>query len=285
MFLLTFTRSFNDGSVYFYMGTLLIILGSGYQFKVSADSIDDSINSRTSPVQPISLKPATTSVLVQQTSVIPIIHAISDLTRDLDSQLKTIEDHELLISAIQSAFDSFERVPSTIEHNDNKMLNSIASKIEAKLSTGLRIINETSQKISTILMENNSLAKKLLLDAIILPCTIATKHSERSAHDSSVETNNQNDIIAGIDKRKAIDVLNFLKNAAHLYETDDRNFTINRKLMETLKSIDLSTSNFRDVFFLPRYSQVSTTNCRDSVPNDHHRWVIDKFCFLILCFC
>lgn len=288
MLLFKLSQSFNDGSVYCYLGTLLIALSCGHRFKASANPSpanvsDGTISGRASSYQStVPLKPATTafaslsSALVQQTSANPIIqkYAISDLTRDLNLQLKSIEDHELLIPAIQSAFDSFERVPSTIDHNDTKMLNSIATKIEAKLSTGLRILNETSHKFSTIVAENNEHAKKLLLDAIILPCSTATKHSERSAHDSSMETTNQNDFIAGINKKKAIEVLNFLKNAGHFHETDDRNYTINKRLMETLKNIDLSTANvpnFRDVFFLPRDSQVSTTNCRNTGQNEHHR--------------
>lgn len=216
-------------------------------------------------------------------------YAISDLTRDLNLQLKSIVDNELLIPAIQSAFNSFERSgPLSNEHNDTKILNTIATKIEAKLSHGIRILNETIQKMLTILSENASnngqAMQKLRLDAIILPCTAKqpiAKHTERSANDNA---NVDFEFIGGINKKKAIEVLNFLKNAGHLHETDDRNFTINKRLMETLKSINLFTAAptnsknnnnvpiFRDVFFLPRHSQVSSTHCQNTHPNEHHRY-------------
>lgn len=293
MLLFKLRRSFKDGSVYCFISTLLIAISCGHQTIVCANPLTnvsaDAKSSHASTYQSVPLKPATNAFAslptpLGQHTTSANKNAISDLTRDLNLQLKSIEDHELLIPTIQNAFDSFERVSSTIDHNDTKMLNSIATKIEAKLSTRLRILNETSQKISTILMENNDQSKRLLLDAIILPCSTATKHSERSTHDSG-ETINKNDFIGGINKKKAIEVLNFLKNAGHLHETDDRNFTINKRLMESLKSIDLSTNNvpnFRDVFFLPKDSQVSSTNCRNTVPSEHHRQVADCYAFAFI---
>lgn len=222
-----------------------------------------------------SLSSSATAAALVQTSTNPIIqkYAISDLTRDLNLQLKSIEDHELLIPTIQSAFDSLERVPSSIDQNDTKILNSVATKIETKFSSALRILNETNLNFLNILTENIDQSRKLLLDPIILPCSSTPKHAERSAYDLSGESN-QNEFIGGINKKKAIEVLNFLKNAGHLHENDDKNFTINKRLMETMKNIDLSSANvpnYRDVFFLPKDNQISSTNCRNTVPNEHHR--------------
>lgn len=269
---------FEDGLMS--MVYLLITIFCGSPFYVTADTLTNfslgSISDQHTSYQSVPLKPATTSLSSApvQTNTNPIIqkYAISDLTRDLNLQLKSIEDHELLIPIIQSAFDTFERVSSPIDQNDTKILNSVATKIDAKLSSALRALNETNQKFLNILTENIDPTKQLLLDAIILPCTSTSKHAERSTHESDIELST--DFIGGIDKKKAIEVLNFLKNAGHLHENDDRNFTINKRLMETLKSIDLSSANvpnFRDVFFLPRDNQISSTNCRNTVPNEHHR--------------
>lgn len=260
--------------------TLLITICCGCEFVATADTLTnnslESISDQQTSYQSAPSKPATISLSSApvQTNTNIQKYAISDLTRDLNLQLKSIEDHELLNSIIQSAFDTLERVPSSIDHNDTKVLNSVATKIDAKISSALRILNETNQKFLNILTENNNndQSRQLLLDAIILPCTSTTKHAERSTHDSNIESSN--DFIGGINKKQAIEVLNFLKNAGHLHENDDRNFTINKRLMETLKSIDLSATNvpnFRDVFFLPRDNQISSTNCRNTVPNEHHR--------------
>lgn len=267
--------SYKDGSISYYMVSLVITICCANQFLAAANALAnnsvDVMNGQAS-YHSTSAKLSTASVQSSTNAIIQK-YAISDLTRDLNSQLKSIENHEMLISTIQSVFDSLERVPSSIDHNDTKIINSAATKIEAKLSAALRVLNETNQKFLSILTENGDQTKKLLLDAIILPCA-STKHAERSAYDLTIELSNQNDFIGGINKKKAIEVLNFLKNAGHLHENDDRNFTINKRLMETLKSINLSSANvpnFRDVFFLPKDNQISSTNCRNTVPNEHHR--------------
>ncbi|XP_031617768.1 VWFA and cache domain-containing protein CG16868 isoform X2 [Contarinia nasturtii] len=287
MLLFQLSPFYQDGSVFCYIAYLTIILCGGIDVAASTatksnDSSSSSSDNQTTSFQ--SFKPVATSLtsfssVSLQTSTNSFIqkYAISDLTRDFNIQLKSIEDHELLVSVIQSAFDSLDRLPSSIDHNDTKLLNSIATKIETKLSTALRILNETNQKFVNILTENGQ-SRKLLLDSIILPCASSTKqHSERSTYDLNGDDSDQNEFIGGINKKKAIEVLNFLKNAGHLHENDDRNFTINKRLMETLKNIDLSTSanvpNFRDVFFLPRDNQISSTNCRNTVPNEHHRFL------------
>lgn len=261
-----------DGSVTYCIVSLVITIFGASQFHAAADTLaNSSVASMERPESTSSLASASA-----QTSTKPTIqkYAISDLTRDLNLQLKSIEDHELLISTIQGVFDSLERVPSSIDHNDTKILNSAATKIEAKLSAALRVLNDTNYKFLSILTESGEQTKQLLLDAIILPCTSTSKHAERSTYDSNLEASNQNEYIGGINKKKAIEVLNFLKNAGHLHENDDKNFTINKRLMETLKTINLSSENvpnFRDVFFLPKDNQISSTNCRNTVPNEHHR--------------
>lgn len=216
------------------------------------------------------------TAIIQPSQLAQQQHAISDLTRDLNVQLQSIMNNELLVPAIQRAFNSFEHGPLSNEHNDTKILNTIATKIDAKLSHGIRILDETIQKFLDILTENtNDRMQKLLLDSIVLPCSMpVAKHTERSAKD---HTNVDFEFIGGINKKKAIEVLNFLKNAGHLHENDDQNFTINKRLMETMKNINLFTAPttivpiFRDVFFLPRHSQISTTNCHNTLPSEHHR--------------
>lgn len=289
----------------FYLFTLLVAIDFRHPFVACtilplANISLESINGYTPAYDPnrsAPIKPTATTLLTsqpqQQTNANSNVqkNAISDLTRDLNLQLKSIVDHELLIPAIQNAFNAFERSGSaSSEHNDTKVLNTIATKIEAKLSHGIRILNETIQKFLTILSEkstnHNQPTQKLQLDAIILPCSAKpiAKHTERSANENK---NADFEFIGGINKKKAIEVLNFLKNAGHLHETDDRNFTINKRLMETLKSINLfaatPTNNnnnnnnnnvpiFRDVFFLPRHSQISSTHCHNTLPNEHHRY-------------
>lgn len=269
--------SYQDGSITYYLASLVLTICCGSQFLATADTLANTsagaMNGSSASHQTATAKLPTASVQSGTNAIIQK-YAISDLTRDLNSQLKSIEDHELLISTIQNVFDSLERVPSSIDHNDTKIVNSAATKIDAKLSAALRVLNETNQKFLSILTEHGDHTKRLLLDAIILPCASTLKHAERSAYDSSLESSNQNEFIGGINKKKAIEVLNFLKNAGHLHENDDRNFTINKRLMETLKSINLSSANvpnFRDVFFLPKDNQISSTNCRNTVPNEHHR--------------
>lgn len=261
----------------------MITLCGGIQFVACADTLTkysfESIGNQTNFYQSIPSKPVTTSHTALSSSSLHTStnsfiqkYAISDLTRDLNVQLKSIENHELLRSTIQSAFDSHERVQSSIDHNETKIFNSLATKIETKLATALRILNETNQKFLNILTESDE-SRKLLLDPIILPCSTTPKHAERSAYDINIDAN-QNDFIGGINKKKAMDVSNFLKNTDHLHETDDRNFKINKRLMETLKSIDFSLANvpsFRNAFFLPKDNQFSTTNCRNTVPNEHQR--------------
>lgn len=215
-------------------------------------------------------------------------YAISDLSRDLQFQLKSIEDNDLLIKTIQNAFDSLEQALSSHDHNDTRIFNQIASKIEVKLSTAIRIVSETSQKIVSTLTESHNQINKLLLDAIVLPCINVPiiKHTERSTSNTrsenqiddneNIKLNSSNGLIGGIDKEKTIEILNFLKNAAHLHQRDDKNFTINRRLMEILKNIDLSLThvpNFRDAFFIPSHSYLSNSNCRNNPLNDHHRFV------------
>lgn len=307
------SRSFrNDGAVYyFYLFTLLVAVDFRHPFmtctilplaNISLESINGYAHAydqhqyqpnRSAPTKPTAVT-FSTSQQQQQTNATSNAqkYAITDLTRDLNLQLKSIVDHELLIPAIQNAFNAFESgAAASNEQNDTKILNTIATKIEAKLSHGIRILNETIQKFLTILSEqshNNQPMQKLQLDAIVLPCSAKpiAKHTERSANENK---NADFEFIGGINKKKAIEVLNFLKNAGHLHETDDRNFTINKRLMETLKSINLfaatRTNNnnnnnnhnnnnvpiFRDVFFLPRHSQVSSTHCQNTLPNEHHR--------------
>lgn len=287
---------YHNGLVSCYLAYLLITLSWGIACGTSNEEAPNygsgSTGSQTTSYQSASAAAKSVAASIAslssaaslQTSINPVIqrYAISDLTRDLSLQLKSIESSELLVPAIQSAFDSLERVPSSIDHNDTKILNSIATKIETKFTSALRILNETNHKFLNILTENIDQSRKLLLDPMILPCSSTPKHAERSAYDRSNESN-QSEFIGGINKKKAIEVLNFLKNAGHLHETDDKNFTINKRLMETLKNIDLSSANvpnFRDVFFLPRDNQISSTNCRNTVPNEHHRYNEANFVLL-----
>lgn len=293
MFPFKTNRSIRNGTTvyhYCYVFTLFVAIDFRHPFMECAilpsNNISLELINQSEPFEPsaTTFSASLPSILAQkqQPNTDPFVqkYAISDLTRDLNLQLKSIFDHELLIPTIQShfngAFDSFERGPSSNEHNDTKILNTIATKIEAKLSHGIRVLNETVQKFLSIVAENtNDRMQTLLLDAIILPCTTnVAKQSERSANNNA---NVDIEFIGGINKRKAIEVLNFLKNAGHLHETDDRNFTINRRLMETLKAINLfaaPTNNvpiFHDVFFLPKHSQISSTNCQNTHPNEHHR--------------
>lgn len=279
MLLFNISPFYHDSSASNYLAYLLISIICGIHFVASNDEVS-SIQPQSYQSVSAATSFASLSSVSLQTGTNPMIqkYAISDLTRDLNLQLKSIEDHELLIPAIQSAFDSHERAPSStstssIDHNDTKILNSIATKMDTKFAAALRILNETNQKFLNIFTEHMDQPRKLLLDPIILPCSSTLKHAERSAYDQS-DDSNQGDFLGGINKKKAIEVLNFLKNAGHLHENDDKNFTINKRLMETLKNIDLSTANvphIRDVFFLPRDNQISSTNCRHTVPNEHHR--------------
>lgn len=258
------------------IASILIVMSSDRGCFASADSTTS--NSTQSSLHSVTSKPVTTSFAPLPSASAHSANniqklAISDLTRDLQIQLKSIEDHELLIPSIQSVFDSAERVPSqqSADHNHSKILNAIASVIEAKINSALRVLNETNHKFQSILMEKQQ-ANKVFLNTILLPCASNAKHSERSTNEPSVEREDASG--ASANKRKAIEVLNFLKNAGHLHETDDQNFTINKRLTEVLKNIDLSAANvpnFRDVFFLPTYSQISNTNCRNTAPNEHHR--------------
>lgn len=284
-----FKRSRFSENVSVYGCSVLVVISCALQFIAAANLMANDSSSSTlneSVASMAAAAAAATASAATQPSTNQIIQkfAISDLTRDLSLQLKSIQDHELLIPTIQSALDSIERVPSTSEHNATKILNSIASKIDLKLAAALRILNETNQKICNIFTsENIEASRKLVLDAIVLPCSSSNKHSERSAHDSSETVPNENDKFGGFNKKKAIEVLNFLKNAGHLHEHGDKNYTINKRLMETLKTIDLTTThvpNFRDAFFLPRDSQITNTNCRmNNLPNEYHRYRISHiFC-------
>lgn len=277
MLLFKLSSIYQNGSVFYYISYLTLILCCEiYCVAIDTKSNDNlAIDNQTVSYQSISQLKSVTTLQTSTNSYIQK-YAISDLTRDLNVQLKSIEEHELLTSVIQSAFDSLDRTPID-NHNDTKILNSIATKIETKLSNALRILNETNQRFLNILTENGQ-SRKLLLDSIILPCaSTAKQHSERSTYDLNGDESDQNEFIGGINKKKAIEVLNLLKNAGHFHENDDRNFTINKRLMETLKNIDISSTanvpNFRDVFFLPRDNQISSTNCRNTVPNEHHRYV------------
>lgn len=223
----------------------------------------------TSPYQAL---PAQPSTLMRK-------HIITDLVSDFKLQLKSIEDHELLVTTIQSTFDSLDQIGSSTEQNDTKTLIQLASKMEMKLSNALRIVNQTSQKIRNILLESNDQSNSLALESITLPCTVV-KHTERSAISIDNLTNTKlpsDDFFSDdkiIDKRKTIEILNFLKNAVHLHETDDKNFTVNKRLMETLKRIDLtftSASNLRDVFFLTNDNYASIGKCRNAFPIGHYK--------------
>lgn len=208
--------------------------------------------------------------------------ATSDLTRDFNVQLKSIESNEMLIDTIQYAYNSLEQTLS--DHNDTRAFNQIAGKIEVKLSTAMRIVSETNQRILGILSDAQRQSDRLFLDTIVLPSSPGwplTKHSERRALDTndvnvSIDSNSSTRYVGGSENGKSIEILNFLKNAGHLQQTNDKNFTINRRIIEILKEIDYSllhVPNIRDAFFIPSHKFVGNDNCRNKVLCAHHRYL------------
>lgn len=227
---------------------------------------------------PLSSSSASASVSSAQQSTQLRKNIISDLISDFKLQLRSIEDQELLVTTIQNGFDSFDRIMSPTEHNDTKFLSQLASKMETKLSNALRIVNQTSHTIQNVLLDETSEnSRNLYLESITLPCA-TTKLTERSAVISENSTESKKllsgDFFSDINKPKKIEILNFLKNAGHLHETDDKNFTINKQLMETLRHIDLSSANvpnFRDVFFVAKDNYASITKCRNTFSIEHYK--------------
>lgn len=210
--------------------------------------------------------------------------AISDLTRDFYVQMKAIEENEMLIPTIQSALDSADQAIS--DHNDTRIFNQIAGKIEIKLMTAMRLVGEKSERILDILSETANQVDRLYLDTIVLPSI--TKHAERRALDAQLDTNV--DATAGMNgtnsssitytgssnNGKPIEIWNFLKNADHLHQTNDKNFTTNRRLIEILKEIDFTLThvpNFRDAFFIPSHKFAGNNNCRNKILCAHHRYM------------
>lgn len=222
--------------------------------------------------------------------------AISDLTRDFHVQLKAIEDNEMLIRTIQNAFDTFEQPLS--DQNDTRTFNQIAGKIDVKLSTAMRIVSEISQRALGILSEPlNNNNNHLFLDTIVMPSSLPSsmttsssmsptiKHSERRAldtndsnasNDRAIDTNSSIGYVGGNENGKPIEIWNFLKNADHLHQTDDKNFTVNRRLMELLKDIDFGSTHvphIRDAFFIPSPKFAGNDICRNKILCAHHRYM------------
>lgn len=245
-----------------------------------------SLNGPSTYYQSMTLKNAADTVLPSHPSSLPLNTqklATSDLTRDFDVQLKSIESNEMLVDTIQYAYNSLEQALS--DHNDTRAFNQIAGKIEVKLSTAMRIVSETNQRILGILSDAQRLqGDHLFLDTIVMPSSPGwplTKHSERRALDTNdvnvnTESNSSTGYVSGSANVKSIEILNFLKNAGQLHQTNDKNFTINRRIVEILKEIDYSVMhvpNIRDAFFIPSHKYAGNDNCRNKVLCAHHRYL------------
>lgn len=254
-----------------------------------------SLNGPSAYYRPMAAKSAADQAMPSGPSPVPPTNAhklaISDLTRDLYVQLAAIEENEMLIPAIQSAFDSAEQTIS--DHNDTRTFNQMANKIEAKLATAMRVVGEKSQRILGVLLEPASQAERLYLDTIVLPSSpsasigVPAKRPERRALDAQLAAGaNGDDRINGTnasiayagtgDHGKPIEIWNFLKNADHLHQTNDKNFTTNRRLIEILKDVDFTLTHvphFRDAFFIPSHSFAGNNNCRNKILCAHHRYM------------
>lgn len=207
-------------------------------------------------------------------------YAILDFRNNLNRQLKSIQDKELLVPTIQNLFDSNEPISLTGSHNDTKIIIQLMTKMEMKFTRAIRAVNETRATILDILIStghqrkinssdiNNDDVRNVFLESIILPCS--TKASDKM---NAREDNSNSD--ETIDNKNSIEILNYLNNAGHLHEMDDKNFTVNSRLMEAIKTVDMSSNaavaNFRDVYFLAKDNYGSASNCRTNFPNEQYR--------------
>lgn len=208
--------------------------------------------------------------------------AISDLRTEINRQLKSINERELLVPSIQNLFDSIDPVPMSAAQNDTKILGQMASKMEAKLWKAIATVDATSGQIMDIIAAAESIEAKpqphrnaherILLETIVLPCATDARSVDHDA--ATVDERSK----LALDDMKSIEILNYLSHAAgHLHETSDKNFTTNTRILDEIKSIQTSAVggvhvvSFRDVFFLAWDNYASVSNCRRYFPNEEYR--------------
>lgn len=207
--------------------------------------------------------------------------AIIDLRTRINSQLKCLNEHELLAPTIQNLFDSIEPIPMSASQNDTKILSQMVAKMEGKLSKAIAVADETSAKIMDIIASAESTDAKpkslrnarerILLETIVLPCSTDARSFDYGA---AADERNRLELA----ENRSIEILNYLSHAAgHLHETSDKNFTTNSRILDEIKSIQTPAGSgpysisFRDVFFLAKDNYASVSNCRRYFPNEEYR--------------
>lgn len=207
--------------------------------------------------------------------------AILDLRTKINRQLKSMYENELLVPTIQNLYDSIDPVPLSASQNDTKILGQMAAKMEAKLTKAILTVEEASAKIMDIVASAESTEAKpqttrnhyerILLETIVLPCSPEARSFEQ---DAAIEARSTHDL----DDNKSIEILNYLSHAAgHLHETSDKNFTTNSRILDEIKTIQMSAASetnsisFRDFFFLAKDNYASVSNCRRYFPNEEYR--------------
>lgn len=167
-----------------------------------------------------------------------------ELTHKLEEKIKSIRNTELGITSIQKIFDTMEFV--SIQRNDTKLVADMAKRLSLKLSKAIQVINETISQIT----QRISMDPSIYLHTFVYPC----------AYD---ELNQHYD-------RTQIEIKNYQKRKQQVVPTN-KNITVNDQLMNIIKSINYTSNNFRQVFFLSHFDSASPSQCCIPIADDHFR--------------
>lgn len=197
--------------------------------------------------------------------------AVIKLRDKLHERFLHMQSDELKIGEIQTIFDGIDSLPLSNSHDDIKLVNQLANRINSKLTKATETVRETCAKINELIAsERRNSSREIAFESFILPCP------------QKVRTN-ENDVIVGQmsdneigklkeDNKKSLEILNYLSSAGHLHEPNDRNFFINSRLMDIVSGAE--SVNFRDVFFVAKDNYGQAGNCRKDFPNvQYKRWL------------
>lgn len=223
---------------------------------------------------------------------------VAEMAKQLDTQFRWMQDHEMEIPTIQRLFDAMGRGSSS-GRNDTKLVAQFAIKLERKLELALDVVNETSVQIVNLFQNfltkldfhkmsielpttskdeatmTEELDRTIYMETMVLPCDSYDFDGFSDSLTTSETLAGDGNHAAGHIKRKPADLLNLLNAAGHsLHEHEDLNYTLNSQLLETLKAIDLEVPNFQNAYFLSKDNFGGDSNCRDHYSNQQFRYIL-----------
>lgn len=251
---------------------------SNINLSIAAIAPTTTISSSTSPASnshddhypPVS-KSKVPSSQKQHHNVTTETLAITELTENLETKLKSIRNSELGIPFLQEIFDTMEFV--SIVRNDSKLVAEMAERLSQKLTRAIRVLNDTRRFIRKNV--HSDVDDPIFLESLVHPCPLLDDLQKLDQHYDKRQIEIKNwpaiGIGGGVAASSSIGVELFFDGSATYPET--ANFTANHRLNELIKSVNYSELNLKQIYFLSKDDLAGDEKCRRTSDDMHLRHI------------